>query len=260
MQALYTAATGMEASTLNIDVIANNLANQNTNSFKRKRAEFQDLLYVTKQQVGAQTSNAGTLSPTGAHLGLGVKVAAIYGIFEQGPLQLTENELDVSISGKGFFSVTQPDGTISYTRDGSFQRSSIGEIVTAQGYPINPGITIPENAVSIAINENGEVVSTLSDSTTSILGQLEVVSFINQAGLEPISNNLYIETPASGSPVAGIAGQDGLGSITQGFIEGSNVVAVTELTDLIKAQRAFEMNLKVMEAADESLQAVNQSA
>lgn len=260
MQALHTAATGMQSNTTNIDVIANNLANQSTTSYKRKRVEFQDLLYVSKQQVGTQTSDAGTISPTGAHVGLGVRVAAIYGIFEQGPLEQTTAPLDVAISGKGFFNVTLPDGSIAYTRAGSFQRSSTGEVVTAQGYTVSPGISIPDNAVSITVNDSGEVIATLPDASTSNLGQLELVRFLNEAGLKPIANNFYVETEASGAPSTGIAGEDGFGAITQGFLEGSNVVAVTELTDLIKAQRAFEMNLKVLEAADESMQAVNQSA
>lgn len=260
MQALYTAATGMEANTTNIDVIANNLANQGTTSYKRKRVEFQDLLYVTKQQVGAQTSNAGTINPTGAHLGLGVKVAGIYGLFEQGPLELTDNELDLAISGKGFFSITRPDGTTAYTRAGSFQRSETGEIVTIEGYTVAPSITIPDNATSVTVNTSGEVIATLDDLTTSNLGQLQIATFINQAGLEPIADNLFLETDASGPPVLGVADENGFGTVNQGFLEGSNVVAVTELTSLIKAQRAFEMNLKVLEAADESMQAVNQSA
>jgi flagellar basal-body rod protein FlgG len=259
MQALYTAATGMEASSTNIDVIANNLANQNTNAFKKKRAEFKDLVYVNQNQAGVQSSNAGTIRPVGTQIGLGVRVSSIYSMYEQGSLQQTGAPLDVAISGEGFLHVTMPDGSDAYTRDGALQRSATGEIVTSDGYAIAPGITVPEDAIAIDINASGEVIATLSDDTTSNLGQLELIRFLNPTGLRNIANNYVRETEASGTALAGVAGDAGFGTFIQGFLEGSNVVAVTEITDLIKVQRAFEMNLKVLEAADESMQAVNES-
>lgn len=260
MQALHTAATGMDAATTHIDVIANNLANQNTTGYKRKRPEFQDLLYVQEKHVGTQTSDTGTVNPSGVQLGLGVKLQAVYSIPEQGPLEKTSSPLDIAVNGKGLFKITLPDGTEAYTRSGSFQVNGDGLIVTAQGYTVAPGITVPQNATDVTINSNGEVLATIPGQVTaSNLGQFELNRFLNEAGLESTGNNLMIETVASGSPTAGIAGQDGIGSIMQGYLENSNVSAVTELTDMIKAQRAYEMDIKVMDAANESMKSLNQA-
>lgn len=260
MQALHTAATGMQAATTHIDVIANNLANQNTTGFKRRRPEFQDLLYIQKNRVGTQTSDTGTVNPTGIQLGLGVKLQAVYSIPEQGPLEKTEAVFDLAVNGKGYFRITLPDGTDAYTRAGSFQANGEGQIVTAEGYTVAPGITVPENSTGITINPSGEVIASVAGQVTpSNLGQIELVRFLNDAGLEATGNNLLIETEASGSPTSGIANQDGFGSLMQGYLENSNVAAVTELTDMIKAQRAYEMDIKVMEAANESMKTLNQA-
>ncbi|MDA0781044.1 MAG: flagellar basal-body rod protein FlgG [Rickettsiales bacterium] len=261
MQSLHTAATGMQAATTNIDVIANNLANQNTTAYKRKRAEFQDLLYVHDKRVGTQTSDAGTIRPTGIQIGLGVSTAAVYSIAEQGAFEQTSNPFDLAINGKGYFRVSLPDGTEAYTRAGAFQVNGDGEIVTADGYTVSPGITIPDNSSSVTVNNSGEVIVTIAGQTApSNLGQFELVRFINEAGLESVGQNLMVETEASGPPTDGTPNEDGFGAITQGWLEGSNVIPVTELTNMIKAQRAFEMNIKVMEATDESMQTLNQAA
>lgn len=260
MQALHTSATGMQAATTNIDVIANNLANQTTTGYKRRRAEFQDLLYIHEQRVGTQTSDTGTIKPTGVQKGLGVKLAAVYSINEQGPIEQTDNTFDLAISGQGFFTITRPDGTEAYTRAGSFQLNGDGEIVTTEGYTVSPGITVPQDATNVTINNTGEVLATVPGSTTpSNVGQIELVRFQNEAGLESVGQNLLLETEASGTPISGIAETDGFGSLLQGMLEGSNVTAVIELTNLIKAQRAFEMNTKVMETANETMQSLNQS-
>ena len=261
MQALYTAATGMVAATTHIDVIANNLANQNTSGYKRKRPEFQDLLYIQKQHVGTQTSDSGSINPTGVQLGLGVKLQSVYSVTEQGPLEQTNSNFDVAINGKGFFKITLPDGSDAYTRAGSFQVNGDGQIVTAQGYTVAPGISIPTNATDITINASGEVLATIPGTVTPTnAGSFEVVRFLNEAGLESKGNNLLTETVASGSPTSGIPTQDGFGSIMQGYLENSNVAAVTELTDMIKAQRAYEMDIKVLEASNDSMKALNQTS
>ncbi len=260
MQALYTSATGMEAASTHIDVIANNLANQNTTGYKRKHAEFQDLLYVHENHVGTQTSDTGTINPTGIQIGLGVKLAAVYSINEQGPVEQTGSTFDLSINGKGFFKITLPDGSEAYTRAGSFQVNGEGEIVNSAGYTVSPGISIPSNATDVTINPSGEVlVSIPGQVTPSNLGQIEVVRFLNESGLESNGNNLVMETEASGPATSGIAGQDGFGTVLQGYLENSNVNAVTELTSMIKAQRAYEMDLKVLEAANDSMKALNQT-
>lgn len=261
MQALHTAATGMQAATTNIDVIANNLANQNTSAYKRKRAEFQDLLYIQRQHVGTQTSDTGTIKPSGVQIGLGTSLSAVYSIGEQGPMEQTNAIFDIAVDGKGFFRITLPDGTEAYTRAGSFQVNADGEIVTADGYTVSPGITIPQDAESVTINKAGEIIVKIAGQVTpSNVGQFELVSFINETGLESIGANLLKETEASGAPIDGTPDTDGFGKILQGYLEGSNVVAVTELTNMIKAQRAFEMNIKVLEAADESMKSLNQVA
>lgn len=260
MQALYTAATGMKAASDDIEVISNNLANQNTTAYKRRRAEFHDLLYVQKQSVGAQSSNTGTISPTGVQIGLGVKIGAVYSVNEQGALENTEAKLDLAINGYGFFRVFAPDGTELYTRAGSFQKDDQGTIVTSDGYEVDPGITIPENATNITINKNGEVIASIpGDITPSNIGQISLVRFINPAGLESKGGNFLAETAASGSPIDGTPGEDGFGEIFQGFLENSNVSSVLELTMLVKAQHAYEMSLKVVEKVDENLSMLTQS-
>jgi len=261
IQALHTSATGMQAATTNIDVIANNLANQNTTGYKRKRAEFQDLLYVQEKRVGTTSSDTGTVRPTGVQVGLGVATSAVYSITDLGSMQQTNATFDLAINGKGFFRIALPDGTDAYTRAGSFQVNGDGDIVNQDGYSVSPGITIPEGVLSVTINPNGEVLATIDGQVApSNLGQIDLVRFINEAGLESMGSNLLKETEASGTPTDGVAGQDGYGSILQGWLEDSNVEPVVELTNMIKAQRAFEMNIKVMEASDESMRALNQAA
>ena len=261
MQSIYTAATGMQASEVHIDVIANNLANQNTTAFKKESAQFEDLLYIQTLRVGAETSDTGTIRPTGAQIGMGVALAAVYRNNEQGSMQNTGNTFDLAIDGAGFFRVIRPDGAEVFTRAGAFQVNNAGIIVTSDGFQVSPSVTIPSNATDISINESGEIIATIAGQvTTSNLGQFDLVSFINPSGLQAIGNNFFQETGASGAPVDGTPNADGFGRILQGFLEGSNVNSVTELTDLIKAQRAFELNLKVLEKSDENAQSLNQSA
>lgn len=260
MRSLDIAATGMQAQQLYVDVTSQNLANINTTAYKLQRPEFQDLLYQNAKRVGTNSSDAGTVVPTGIQIGLGVKTAAIYRNNTQGTMQVTENPFDIAIQGKGYFQITLPSGETSYTRAGSFQVSPDGTIVTAEGYQVEPAITIPQNATGISINESGEVFATIPGQTTpQNLGQLQTVNFINEAGLQAIGNNQYMESEASGSPITGTPGQDGFGTILQGFLESSNVNPVTELTNLIKAQRVYEMNSKIVSKSDEMLQALNQS-
>jgi flagellar basal-body rod protein FlgG len=260
MRALHTAATGLQAQTLNIDVISNNIANLTTTSFKRQRAEFQDLLYQSQERVGTNSSDSGTIVPTGIQVGLGVSAGAVYRIHEQGSLTQTSSPLDIAIRGKGFFSVELPTGEIAYTRAGSFQLNGDGEIVTSEGYLVSPGITVPDDAIDITINESGEVQATMPNQTQpQLLGQLEITDFVNPAGLDALGDNLLKETEASGAPIVGIAGEDGIGTLLQGFLESSNVNPVTELTTLITAQRAYELNSKVIQAGDEILQTLNQA-
>lgn len=261
MRALNIAATGMQAQQTNIDVVSHNLANMTTTGYKRNRAEFQDLMYQNLRRVGSSSSDAGTVVPTGVQIGLGVKTGAISRTHEQGTLTGTENPLDVAIQGKGFFVVQMPDGNIAYTRNGQFQLSPEGEIVTVDGYLLQPNIVIPDNAVSISINNEGMVQATLDNQIDPVdLGQFDIANFINPAGLETIGDNLYLETAASGDAVLGLAGDEGFGTLTQGFLEASNVNPVTEITNMIVAQRAYEMNSKVITASDEMLQALNQTS
>jgi len=261
MRALNIAATGMQAQQTNVDVISQNLANMTTTGYKRRRAEFHDLLYQDMRRVGTQSSDVGTIIPTGIQLGHGVKTAAVARSHAQGTVTLTENPLDVSIQGRGFFQIELPNGDFAYTRDGSFQLNPQGEIVTADGYLVSPGLAVPEEAVNIAINANGEVQVTLDGQVQpQNLGQFDVANFINPAGLDAIGNNLYKETQASGNVLIGLAGQQGFGTVLQGFLEQANVNPVTEITSLIVAQRAYEMNTKVITASDEMLQSLNQSA
>jgi flagellar basal-body rod protein FlgG len=255
MRSMDIASTGMLAQQMNVEVISNNIANLNTTGFKRQRAEFQDLLYQNQRRVGSQSSDQGTIVPVGVQIGIGVKAAAVYRISEQGNLSQTSNELDCAIQGKGFFQVTMPDGTTQYTRAGSFQLSPTGEIVTADGLVVNPGLTIPADTVTVAINGSGQVMATISGQTApQTVGQLQLANFPNEAGLQNMGSNLLAETPASGTAVTGAPASVGFGSLQQGFLETSNVNVVNEITNLITAQRAYEMNSKVIEAADQMQQ------
>jgi flagellar basal-body rod protein FlgG len=256
MRAMYTAATGMKAQETNIQVISNNIANMRTTGYKRQRAEFQDLLYEHVRRIGTQTSDQGNIVPVGVDLGSGVKTVGTPRIMTQGSLTQTDKDLDVAIRGEGYFKIERNDGTYAYTRDGSFEMDAQGRLVTANGQLVQPGITIPNNSTSISINTQGQVSVTVSGSTTStVVGQLTLTRFINKAGLQPIGDNLFVETPASGSPQDGVANTDGMGDIQQKYVEASNVEAVTEIADLIAAQRAYEMNAKVVSAADTMMQA-----
>ncbi|MEA1942580.1 MAG: flagellar basal-body rod protein FlgG [Pseudomonadota bacterium] len=256
MRSLTTAATGMEAQQLNVEVISNNLANMNTTGFKRQRAEFQDLLYQNVQAMGMNSSDAGTIVPTGVQVGLGVQAASIYRITDQGSLQNTGNTYDLAISGQGYFRVQMPDGSDAYTRAGNFALSPEGEIVTTDGYTVAPGIAIPQGAREVSINAQGQVQALIDGQTDpQTVGQLELVTFFNQAGLEATGDNLYLESAASGTATVGTPGSPGFGIIRQGFVEGANVNAVSEITNLIQAQRAYEMNARVITASDEMLAA-----
>jgi flagellar basal-body rod protein FlgG len=255
MQALHTAATGMAAQELNVQVIANNIANLRTTGFKKQTAAFQDLIYEHVRRVGAQASDQGTILPVGVDLGGGVKTVGTPRSMTQGTLSQTGNDLDLAIGGEGFFKILMPDGSFQYTRDGTFQMDNQGRIVTFQGNPVQPGITIPNNAAGISVNQQGQVSVTLPGSNTStILGQIGLTRFINKAGLQPVGNNQFIDTPSSGAPQDGIANNEGYGSITQGSLEQANVDVVSEMSDLIAAQRAYEMNAKVISAADQMMQ------
>lgn len=260
-RALDIAATGMQAQQLYVDVTSQNLANINTTAFKRERPEFEDLIYQNLQRVGVNSADAGTIVPVGVNIGLGVKTAAIYRNNGQGPVQQTENSLDIAIQGRGYLQVSLPTGEIAYTRAGNLQLSDTGEIVTNDGYSVDPGITIPQGAESISINASGEVFVKIQGTVDpQNVGQIQLATFLNEAGLDAIGNNLFLETPASGTATVGTPGQDGVGTMLQGFLESSNVNPITELTNLIRAQRAYEMNSKVISKQDEMLANLNQSA
>ncbi len=259
MLTLDIAATGMLAQQLNVEVISNNIANMNTTGFKRQRAEFQDLLYQDLLRVGSTSSDAGTVVPAGIQIGLGVQPAAVYRVGEQGSMKITENPFDLAINGKGFFMVELPSGDTGYTRAGAFQLSADGDLVTPEGYVVQPGITVPTDAVSVTINANGQVwVNIDGQVAPQQVGQIELSTFANVAGLESIGDNLLLETAASGSATAGTPGASGFGTVEQGLLEASNVNVVAEITNLITAQRAYEMNSKVIQAADEMLSSVSQ--
>ena len=255
MRSMDIAATGMLAQQLNVETISNNIANLSTTGFKRQRAEFQDLLYQNLRRVGSASSDQGTIVPAGVQVGIGVKAAAVYRITEQGNLTNTNNPLDLAIQGRGFFQVKQPDGTTAYTRAGNFSLSPQGQLVTQDGMVVQPGIAIPQNTLSVQINSQGQVNATIAGTTTpQTVGQLQLTRFPNEAGLNAVGGNLFLETPASGSPQSGVPGSTGYGTIQQGFLETSNVNSVDEITALITAQRAYEMNSKVITAADQMLQ------
>ena len=259
MRSLSIASTGMVAQQLNVETISNNIANMNTTAFKRQRAEFQDLIYQNQRRAGAASSDANTIVPSGIQLGLGVRAAAVYRITEQGNLTTTGNSLDMAVQGKGWFQVEMPSGETAYTRAGSFQLSAEGKIVTADGYTVKGGGTIPRDALDITINTSGEVlVKQAGQAQLQRVGQLELASFANDAGLQASGDNLFQNTTASGDPVTGTAGRQGFGTLLQGFLETSNVNTVQEVTNLITAQRAYEMNSKVIKAADEMMSSLNQ--
>ena len=257
IRALWTAATGMRAQQLNIDVISNNLANVNTVGFKKTRADFQDLMYQTIRPPGAD-STAITKYPTGIQVGLGTRVAALEKIFQQGSFKQTGNPLDLAIEGKGFFKVQLPNGEIAYTRAGAFKLDDQGRIVTSDGYPLDPVITIPPDAIDISIGEDG-TVSVLQPGNTAYtqVGQITLVDFANPAGLRAIGRNLFKETETSGAPIEGTPGQDQFGTIAQGYVEMSNVDVVEEMVNLIVAQRAYEANSKAIQTGDDMLQIAN---
>lgn len=259
IRALNIAGTGMLAMQTNVEVISNNIANMNTTAYNRRRTEFNDLLYQDLRRVGSTSSDAGTIVPSGVQLGLGVKTAAVYRITEQGSLLSTENSLDLALQGRGYFQVELPDGETAYTRDGAFQLSPDGEVVTHDGFLVEGLQAIPVDAISIDVNQQGEVFykqDGVIDPQSA--GQLQIATFPNDAGLEAIGDNLYLETPASGNENVGVPGDQGFGTILQGFLETSNVNVVSEITDLISAQRAYEMNSKVIQTADEMSSTVNQ--
>ena len=256
MKSLQIAATGMMAQELNVEVISNNIANMRTTGYKRVRAEFQDLLYQDLRRVGSASSNSGTVVPTGIQLGFGVKTGATSRIMSQGNLTNTEKDLDLAIRGDGFFAITMPNGQTAYTRDGSFELNAQGQMVTLDGYQVDPGLTIPDNSSSITINRTGGVEVTVGTATTPTqVGQLQLSRFINKAGLKAMGDNLFLETPASGTATTGSPGDAGFGDVLQKFLESANVNAVAELSDLISAQRAYEMNARVISASDEMMSA-----
>jgi flagellar basal-body rod protein FlgG len=260
MRALAIAATGMDAQQTNLEVIANNIANINTTAYKRSRAEFSDLLYQTERAKGiANRPNQATV-PEGANIGLGVQTSAVRNIHIQGELSQTENDLDVAVVGRGWFQIQMPDGTTAYTRAGSFNKSDTGQIVTVDGNILQPGITVPTNASNIVISQTGEISATLGTaSTPTVLGQLQLANFVNEAGLQPMGSNLFTQTTASGDPVVNDPNQEGFGYVKQGYLESSNVDPVKEITELITAQRAYEMNSKVITTADDMAQVVSKN-
>ncbi len=259
MSAMSIAATGMQAQQLNVEVISNNIANMNTTGYKEQQPEFEDLLYQNLRRVGATSSDANTIVPAGIQLGTGVNTGAVYRITTQGTLQSTGNALDVAIQGQGYFQVLMPNKQTAYTRAGSFQLSPQGQIVTQDGYTVEPGITVPQNATAISIDSTGQVQASIPGQVApQVVGQLTLATFYNDAGLQAIGNNLLLQTAASGAPVTAAPGSTGFGTIQEGFLESSNVNPVQEITNLITAQRAYEMNSKVITVADQMMQDINQ--
>ncbi len=258
IRSLWISKTGMEAQQTQLDTISHNLANVSTNGFKRAHAVFEDLIYQNLRQAGANSSEQTQL-PTGLQVGLGVRAVATSRNFAQGNLQQTSNNLDVAIRGNGFFEIQMPDGSSAYTRDGAFHLSAQGQIVTSNGYTVQPGITIPNNAQSLTIGADGTVSVTLpGQSAPQSIGQFQLTSFVNSGGLEPKGQNLYTETAASGTPSSGAPGSSGLGSVQQGFVETSNVNVVEELVAMIQTQRAYEINSKAIQTSDQMLQRLAQ--
>jgi flagellar basal-body rod protein FlgG len=252
MKALAIAATGMNAQQTNLEVIANNIANINTTGFKRARAEFSDLLYQTERLQGVPNRANANVVPEGASIGLGVKTTAIRNLHIQGSLVATGNSLDLALTGNGWFQVEGADGEILYTRSGAFNTNANGDLVTADGYPVQPAITVPADAVEVIVNESGQMFARIDgEEDLQDLGQLTLATFSNEAGLAPLGDNLFKETPASGPANVGVPGDPGYATVEQGYLENSNVDPVKEITELISAQRAYEMNSKVIQAADE---------
>ena len=258
MQALRTAATGMAAQQLNVEVISNNIANMNTVAFKRQRAEFQDLLYQTLETAGAQTSDQGTIVPTGVQIGAGVKAGSVYRIGTQGALTRTDNKYDLAIDGRGYLQVLTPQGDTAYTRAGNLAINDQGQLVTQDGYQIQPAISIPQDALDVVISKSGQVQVTQAGGAPTVVGTLELATFVNEGGLIAQGSNLFKESGASGPPTAGTPGSVGFGTLLQGYTEASNVDPVSEITALIVAQRAYEMNSKVISTADNMLGVANQ--
>ena len=252
MQALYTAASGMQAQEKNVEIISNNIANVSTTAYKGQRAQFQDLLYETIRRSGSSTSDKGTLLPAGIEIGSGVKIVSTARNMSQGTITATQGNLDVAIRGEGFFEVQMPDGTTGYTRDGSFTTDPQGQLVTSQGYVVGKSaITVPPTAISVSISASGLVQAKMpGQAAPQDLGTIQLTHFVNKTGLESLGDNLFGQTPASGDPTTSDPGKDGLGDLQQGFLEQANVNAVTEISTLITAQRAYEMNSRVITAAD----------
>ncbi|RCS23972.1 flagellar basal-body rod protein FlgG [Phyllobacterium salinisoli] len=260
MKALTIAATGMNAQQLNLEVIANNIANINTTGFKRARAEFSDLIYQAERTAGVPNRANQNIVPEGALVGLGVQTAAVRNLHIQGSLSQTGNPLDVALTGNGWFQIQSPTGETFYTRAGAFNKNADGLLVTIDGNPVEPAITIPAGAVEVTISESGQVFAKLQDQVQQVdLGQLTLANFTNEAGLEPLGDNLYRETEASGAPIVGVPGDPGFATLTQRYLEASNVDPVKEITELITAQRAYEMNSKVIQAADEMAAVVSKN-
>jgi flagellar basal-body rod protein FlgG len=258
MRSLGIAATGMQAMQNQVEVISNNIANVNTTGFKRSLASFQDLLYQSSTQAGSSSSETGTQLPTGTQIGLGVRSAGVTRVLTQGSLTETDNQLDVAINGRGYFGVQMPNGTVAYTRDGSFRTSSTGQIVTTDGYPVEPSITVPPTSTAVTIDQSGDVQVTDAAGKQSTVGRLRLDVFPNEAGLSAQGGNNYVETEASGAPLQGLPNDPGYGQLQQGYIESSNVNVVTEITNLITAQRAYEMNSKVIDTANQMMQTTTQ--
>lgn len=257
IRSLWTAASGMQAQSVNIDVISNNLANVNTTGFKKSRADFQDLLYENLRQAGV-ASSSGSQVPTGIQIGHGTRPVATQKIFIQGDYQKTENELDMAVEGEGFFQIMQPNGEIAYSRAGSFKLDKDGSIVTSDGYLMEPGLSLPSDTTALSIGTDGTVsVIQAGDTEATEIGTIELARFINPAGLKSIGRNLYLPTSASGDVTTGTAGEDGFGTIAQGYLEMSNVSVVDEMVNMIVAQRAYEINSKAIQTADEMLQMAN---
>ncbi len=252
MRALTIAATGMNAQSTNVEVIANNIANINTTGFKRARAEFTDLLYEAQRTQGVASRGNQAVVPEGAQLGLGVKTAAIRNLHIQGALAQTGNQFDLALTGRGFFQITDANGDISYSRAGAFNTNATGQLVTLDGNLVTPNILVPQNTTAVTVSQSGIVTASVAGATAPVqLGQLTLANFANEVGLQPLGNNLYKETAASGTAVVGVPGDPGFATITQGYLESSNVDPVAEISNLISAQRAYEMNSKVIQAADQ---------
>jgi len=259
MKALQIAATGMSAQQMRVDVVSNNLANMSTTGYNPRRADFADLHYQQLARPGSVSASDGSMLPTGVQVGLGVRPAAVSVILGQGPLEQTYGDLDVAIDGNGYIEVQMPSGATGYTRDGALKRSADGLIVTSDGFPVAPGITIPSDATGLTVSPTGEIWADFADRVEpELLGQLTLSTFPNEKGLEAIGSNLFLESPASGTPLSAVPGQEGIGTLRQGYLEGSSVDAVREVTELIKAQRGYELNAKVITAADQMLGATTQ--